>query len=125
VIGLDTNVLIRYFIEDDVEQHRCARQLVDSNDVFLSNVALVESFWVMKKLYGLSKREIERVFLHIQRLSNVSLEDETVFSRALASYVETGCDFGDAIIAETHGAHGCSSVTFDKAAAKKLGMRLL
>lgn len=123
MIGIDTNVLIRYFINDDPVQHELARRLIDGNDIFVSNIVLVESFWVLKRLYMLDKEQIESIFFSFLQMSNIEFENDVVFSRALTSYQELNCDFGDAIIAAVHHGHHIDTASFDKSAMKKLGFR--
>ncbi len=123
--GVDTNVLVRYFVNDDVLQHKLAKKFIDGNDIFIGSIVLVESFWVWKKLYKLSKENIEQIFNHIKRSSNINVEDEVVFFKASSIYAELGCDFGDAMIVAVNSDKVTETVTFDKSAAKKLGMRLL
>ena len=123
MIGIDTNVLVRYFINDDHQQHELARQLIDSHDVFFSNVVLVESFWVFKRLYKLNKDQIESIMFSFLQMSNVEFENDVVFSKALTTYQEMNCDFGDAIIAAIHGERGIDTASFDRSAMHKLGFR--
>lgn len=125
MIAVDTNVLVRYYINDDPRQHGIARRFFEENDVFVNYVVVVETFWVLTSVYGLSKDDVGRVFDHLKRLSNVQFENETVLARALVAYREQGCDFADAIVGYLNDFHGCETATFDKAAAKKLGFRLL
>jgi len=121
VIGIDTTVLVRYFINDDPVQHQLARRLIDSNDVFLSNVVLLESFWVFKRLYKLDKDQIESILFSFLQMSNIEFENTVVFSHALTTYQELNCDFGDAIIAAVHRGNGVNTASFDKGAIRKLG----
>ena len=120
MIGVDTNVLVRYFINDDPVQHQLAKRLINSNDIFLSTVVLVESFWVFKKLYELDKEQIESIFFSFLQMSNVEFENTIVFSQALTTYQELNCDFGDAVIAAVHRGKGIDTASFDKKAMKKL-----
>ena len=80
--GADTYVLVRYFINDDEPQHKLAKKFIDGNDIFIGSIVLVESFWVWKKLYKLSKENIEQIFNHLKRSSNINVEDEVVFFKA-------------------------------------------
>jgi len=125
VIGIDTNVLIRYYVDDNPKQHRKAKSFIDSNDIFISNLVLAESYWVLSKLYKISSEDIEQVFTHIKRSSNMHLENDTVFARSVATWKNTNCDFSDALIDSIHKANGFNTATFDITASKKLEMLLL
>ena len=123
MIGVDTNVLVRYFVNDDAVQHTLARRLIDSNDIFISNLVLAESYWVFKSLYKLDKEKIESIFFSFLQMSNIEFENDVVFSHALTAYQEINCDFGDAIIAAVHSRNGIDTASFDRSAIKKLGFR--
>jgi len=123
MIGVDTNVLVRYFVNDDAAQHTLARRLIDSDDIFVSNIVLAESFWVFKRLYKLDKEQIGFILFSFLRMSNIEFENDVVFSHALTAYQEINCDFGDAIIAAVHSRNGIETASFDKSAIKKLGFR--
>jgi predicted nucleic-acid-binding protein len=63
MIGLDTNVLVRYLAQDDAVQSRQAtqiieRQLTEESPGFISLVTMIETVWVLDRVYGLSNREI-------------------------------------------------------------------
>jgi predicted nucleic-acid-binding protein len=122
MIGIDTNVLVRFFIDDDHEQHLLSRRLFENTDIFISNVVLVESFWVLKRLYKLKKGQLESALVSLLRMSNTEFENNAVFPQALAKYQELGCDFGDALIDAIHRrAKVVTTASFDVKAIKKLG----
>ncbi|VAW77983.1 hypothetical protein MNBD_GAMMA15-797 [hydrothermal vent metagenome] len=125
MIGIDTNVLIRYYVDDNPKQHRKAKSFIDSNDIFISSLVLAETYWILSKLYKTPSEEIEQVFTHIKRSSNMHLEDVTVFSRSVAAWKNTNYDFSDALIDNIHKVRGLNTATFDIAASKKLEMLLL
>jgi len=125
MIGVDTNVLIRYFVNDDESQHFLSKQFIDGTDIFISSVVLVEFFWVLKKLYKVEKDQINSIFTHIKRSSNFEIENDEVFARAVKTYSNANCDFGDAMIHALHMAKGLNTITFDKKAVTKIGMKLL
>jgi len=125
MIAIDTNVLVRYFIDDDHAQHKKARRFIDDNKVFINNIVILETFWVLTNVYQLSRTKTGEVFDHLKRLSNISIENETVFARALAEYRDNGCDFADALPGLLNRHYGYDTVTFDQQAGKKLGFKLL
>ncbi|MCC6764664.1 MAG: type II toxin-antitoxin system VapC family toxin [Deltaproteobacteria bacterium] len=131
MIGIDTNVLVRYLAQDDVQQSAVATRLFEHSlredaPGFLTLVALVETVWVMEDLYGADRRQIAAIvetLLHTRTL--VVANAETVW-RALAGYRDGTADFADFLIHESSIAAGCTTVyTFDKVAARDSGMRLL
>lgn len=96
MIGLDTNVLARYYIEDTGDgeagrQRQAARQLLEGNEpLAVCKTVLLELEWVMRGYYGFEREEILPVFDHLLGLPHVEVE------QALALYRE-GFDFADAL----------------------------
>jgi len=125
VIAIDTNVLVRYYVDDDHAQHTKAKRFIDDNEVFINNIVIVETFWVLTNVYQLSRTKTVDIFNHLKRLSNISFENEVVFARALVEYRDSGCDFADALLGLLNRHYGYDTVTFDQQAGKKLGFKLL
>ncbi len=129
MIGLDSNVLLRFVVGDDPEQARAARTvmagLTPKEPGFISLVTLVEFAWVLARGY---RRSPEQVLDHVEDLlasAELEFEDGETVWRALAQ-ARSGADLADAIVADTAETFGCSeTVTFDRRAARLLGMRLL
>ena len=130
MIGLDTNVLVRYIVQDDVAQARKANTLIDSltdeDPGFISLVALVELAWVVQGCYDASKDETVAILDKLMRLRVLRLENADVVSRALRRYAQSNADFADCLI-ESSGSHAqCShTVSFDSKAVKTAGMQLV
>jgi len=125
VIAIDTNVLVRYYVDDDHAQHKKAKRFIDENEVFVNNIVILESFWVLTNVYRISKKGVGDIFDHLRRLSNIHFENETVFSRALAEYRDNNCDFADALLGLLNHHHGYETASFDRKASKRLGFVLL
>ena len=125
MIGIDTNVLVRYYINDDHTQHKKAKIFIDQNEVFVNNIVILEAFWVLTDVYNLSKEKIGEVFNHLKRLSNICFENESVFAKAMAEYRDNNCDFADALLGFINQDYGYDTATFDLKAVKKLGFELL
>lgn len=125
MIAIDTNVLVRYYVDDDHSQHSKAKHFVDENEISVNCIVILETFWVLSRVYELSKEKVTEIFDHLKRLANVQFENQTVFARSLVEYRENGCDFADAMIGLLNEQHGYKTATFDKTAAGKLGFILL
>lgn len=121
MIGLDTNVLVRYFVNDNEAQHQLARELVNHNDIYLTNIVLLESYWVLKRLMKLERKQLLRCFYCLLQMSNAEFEHCSAFAGALHQYKTKGCDFADAFINRLHQLKGITTVSFDKNAINKLG----
>lgn len=130
MIGLDTNVVIRYLVQDDATQARKANQLLESliPEVpgFINLTTLCEIAWVLKRNYRVRKSALVEIIEGLMTTKQIVVEDVTVAWKALRTYEANRVDFSDAVIAFANLAHGCDhTITFDKQAAKLEGMRLL
>lgn len=102
MIGLDTNVLARYYIQDDADaeaqgQHEAARGLIESGQpLMVCKTVLLELEWVMRGYYGFTAKEIASAFSHLVALQHVHIEDRASVMQAL-SHMTGGLDFTDAL----------------------------
>jgi predicted nucleic-acid-binding protein len=130
MIGVDSNVIIRYVAQDDVVQSASATRLFESfsSDApgFISVVALIETVWVLRSFYDSSRQQIQRVIQTLLRARGVVVERSDLVGTALSAYSQGNADFADYLI-ERHGrAAGCDySMTFDRDVANTAGMKLL
>jgi predicted nucleic-acid-binding protein len=129
VIGLDTNVLVRYVMQDDPRQAPRATRLIESltpeRPGFVPLVVLVELVWVLAGSYGLARSQLVTVVDGLLRSKELVLDRADVVAQALARYA-AGADFADALIERLASAAGCTqTMTFDAGAAKAAGMTLV
>ena len=131
MIGLDTNVLVRYLVQDDEAQSSIASKVIDGlsrdDPGFISSVVLAETSWVLATSYKLGREEIGEVIEALLRSHDLVFENTEAKYRALAIYRDgASVDFVDTLIAETAKLSGArKTVTFDRRAARESGMRLL
>jgi len=130
MIGLDTNVLVRYFAQDDVDQAKKATDLIESLTAdrpgYVTQVALVEVVWVLARAYGLERAEIAQVIETALRTKELLIEAAEMIWKALRLYTASSADFADCLIERACHEAGCDyTATFDKTAAKTAGMRLI
>ncbi|MGH6620796.1 MAG: PIN domain-containing protein [Alphaproteobacteria bacterium] len=130
MIGIDTNVLVRYLAQDDDTRSPIASQIVDGLTAdapgFVSIVVLVETVWVLSRAYKATREQVAETVELLLRARELVVEGAEAAYLALATYQSTNADFADALIA--HGAKlaGCSeTLTFDRAATAGTGMRML
>jgi predicted nucleic-acid-binding protein len=130
VIGLDTNVLIRYLAQDEPAQSAAATQLLEGFTAeapgFISTVTLVETARVLARAYGTPQPDIAAIIERLLRTQELVVEQSETHYLALGTYQSTTADYADAVIAQTGKRAGCDeTVTFDHRAAKGAKMRLL
>jgi len=126
VIGIDSNVLLRYLLQDDPVQAPVAGAFfaarTKEDPVAVSLIVLVESWWVMRSKKVPVQRRVE-AFDTLLSAAEVFVHEADLVREALRA-VRAGADFADALIAATHRAHGdAGPVTFDEAAIAHAGMR--
>lgn len=131
MIGLDTNVLVRYLTEDDPRQARVARELMESkltseNVGFIASVTLAELVWVMVKAYDASRAEVIRLVDRLLAMPTLSLEHRAEVRRALEEFSSSRADFADCLMGKINARHGCEfTATFDRRASALPDFRLL
>jgi len=130
MIGLDTNVLVRYVAQDDPVQSPKATRLIESlsedEPGFISLVALIELVWVIQGAYRASKDATITVLEKLLRISVLVVEDAATVARAVRAYAASRADFADCLLERAAHQAGCVEVlTFDAKAAKTAGMTLI
>jgi len=130
MIGLDTNVLVRYLTHDDPTQTAAATRMMSSlsfdSPGFLSLIVIAELVWVLAISYRYQKKEIEQVLENLLRTRELVIERADLVSQALRMFRGGRADFADYVIERCAHAAECQyTVTFDQRAATVPGMRLL
>lgn len=131
MIGLDTNVVVRYLAQDDVRQAAAATRLIEgslSAEVrgFISIVTLSEVVWVLASNYRLGRPALAEVIEGLLTAPQLTVEQSDVVWRALRAYQGSKADFSDALIVELGRDAGCAkTVTFDRQAAAHPGFEAL
>lgn len=131
MIGLDTNVLVRYLAQDDPAQARHAtqiieRQLTEQSPGFISLVTMVETAWVLNRVYRLSDQEVAAAIERILQADTLLVQNEQeVFTAMVALKTGVG-SFADALIGALGEWAGCTAtVTFDRRAKRLSQFQLL
>ncbi len=130
MIGLDTNVLVRYLMQDDPRQAEKASRLIESltpeSPGFVTVVALVELVWVLSSCYDLTREQIAQALDALLRTKEIVLDRADQVAQALRTFRASAADFADCLIERTAAAAGCEqTMTFDTGAAKRAGMTLI
>jgi predicted nucleic-acid-binding protein len=127
MIGLDTNVVVRYLVQDDPKQSKQATQAIEKaaaegKTLAISQVTLCEIVWVLERCYSLGKKELVAVIKQILKTQQINVEQDTVARQALHDFEEKeGVDFSDCLIGRQNAAKGCAfTYTLNKKAAQRL-----
>jgi len=132
MIGLDTNVLLRYIAQDDPKQSPRAieiieRRLTEQEPGFVSLVTVLEVVWVLKGLFQRSRQEIANDIEMLLAADTLEVQNEQEVYLAVVSLRNGMGTFEDALIGSLGTWRGCSAtLTFDEDAARRLhGFRLI
>jgi predicted nucleic-acid-binding protein len=130
MIGLDTNILVRYLTQDDPSQSPKAREIIErrlteENPGFISIVAMVETVWVLERAYELTTHEIVGAVERMLQTDVLVVENEQEVFTAMIALKEGQGSFADAVIAALGARRGCScTLTFDRKALRLTGFEL-
>lgn len=131
MIGLDTNVLVRYIVQDDEEQSRLAstvleKECSEKNPGYINIIVICELVWVLERAYGYEKKLIAGVLEQILATENLEVESSELVWKALRDYKTGQANFSDHLIAHLNdNAETRMTYTFDKKAAKNKLFKLL
>jgi predicted nucleic-acid-binding protein len=128
--GLDTNVLVRYIMQDDARQSPLATRLVESLSAespgFVSLVSVVELSWVLGSAYGLERDQLVEVLEGLLRTKEIVVERAENVWKALRIFQRVSADLADCLIERSAASAGCDrTMTFDRGAVKGCGMVLI
>lgn len=131
MIGLDTNVVVRYLTQDEPKQAAAASKLFEhvlsvEQPGFISLITLCEIVWVLADCYDAGKPRILAVVEGLLGSRQLLVEDAELVWKATRTWQASSADFSDALTGEVFAARGCAkAVTFDKAAGRLPGFELL
>jgi len=129
--GIDTNILVRFFVRDNPAQTAAAirylSERTEDDPAFVSAVVMCELTWVLEKSYGYADAAIHAALASLFESSNVVVERTELIEQAVTTARDIKADISDSIIAALAADAGATkTVTFDKPAATRIpGMELL
>ena len=130
MIGLDTNVLVRFLVQDDAGQARraaaCIARLTEAEPGFVAREVVLELVWVLAKAYQYDRPQITSALQGLLAAVEIELEDSAVLGAVLELYANYGYDFADLMIRQVGIVRGTRQmVTFDEQAVQLDGVTLL
>ena len=123
MIGLDTNVLVRFLVGDDPDQAARAARLIEERCTgddpgLVDSVVLCEIVWVLEAAYGYARPLIAEVIEKMLHTAELEVANTEAVWTALRAYRTSNADFADALIGRLNRQAGCvATATFDRAAA--------
>ena len=131
MIGLDTNVVIRYLVQDDEKQSAAATRLIEKSLTtvapgYINHISLCEIVWVLQRCYGVTNQQVREIIEGLLTTKQFNVENVEAAWKALRAFNASNADFCDALIGQVNIHSGCEyTVTFDKKAASLPGFDLL
>ena len=128
--GIDTNVLVRYLVQDDPDQGKKAARFIASEcsadaPGLINRIVMCELVWVLESAYGYPREKVVLALEKILRTTQFSIEDHQEAWMSFREY-QAGGDFADSFIAAVNRRVGCvHTVTFDRKAGRRPGFVLL
>jgi predicted nucleic-acid-binding protein len=130
MIGLDTNVVVRYLVQDDpprsLKAASCIGRLTESRPGFISLVVIAETAWVLRSIYGFTDAVIADAIERLLQASELVIQDEQQVFSALTALKQGRGSFTDALIGALGSQAGCDhTLTFDRKATRLPEFELL
>lgn len=131
MIGLDTNILVRYIAQDDAAQSLLATRIIEDrltedDPGYISLVTMTETVWVLGRSYSLTGGEIAAIVEHILQTDVLFVQNEPEVFTAMVALKTGAASFSDALIGALGTRAGCAAtLTFDKKAARSRDFRLV
>lgn len=131
MIGIDSNVLLRFILADDPAQFEVAKGFINERSMadpaFISLLVFAETCWVLRRRYKYGNEVIAAAFRQLLAAEELIFEDEYYIDELVAEDTPLNFDLSDHVVAHIAVRSGCSKiVTFDAKAAKRIpGMELL
>ena len=132
MIGLDTNVLVRYIMQDDAKQAALATSLIEALTEnfpgYISNIVIVELCWVLESGFHLSRDDIVRALQTLMTIDAIKIDCVSAIAASVRDYAGGTALVGiaDYLITRFSFQAGCGKcMTFDNSAAKSAGMTLI
>ena len=131
MIGIDTNILVRYFTNDDLVESKKAAELITSYSnieasMFINNIVLCELIWVLERGYKYQKAQIVVLLKELLLTIEFFFENHEILWLSCLDYEKYPADFADILIGKLNNKSGCvKNFTFDKTAASALNFELL
>lgn len=124
MIGLDTNVLVRYIVQDDPVQSAAATEILESECTpeepgFINAITLAECVWVLERAYRHTRAQIAPILEDMLTSAEFKIEHAACAWQALQAYRQSKADFADLLIGRINRLHGCRTTkTFERQAAR-------
>jgi len=131
MIGIDTNILLRLWLDDDPAQNKRIDALLAAHgnmpgSLFVTDVVLAEAVWTLKSAFEQDKNAQSLAVRSLLDETAFAFEDREAVAAALSLFEQGSCGFADCLVVAKHARHGCEfTATFDRGMRKLPGVRVL
>lgn len=131
MIGIDTNVIVRYVVQDDPVQSNLAADLIEEScsardPGYIPQIVLCELAWVLRGAYGYSRKQVGDVLRQLMVTESFEIEDHSLAWDALGAYFDGKADYADCLLCGRNRQRGClTTFTLDQKASVLEGFSLL
>ncbi len=112
MIRVDTNYIVRYLINDNIEMANIAEKLLMIKDIFISNEVLAEVVYVLFGVYKISKEDIANQLIELISFENIITSNDDIVINSLKIFKDKNLDFVDCLLCAY--SKQDEIVTFDK-----------
>lgn len=118
MIIVDTNIILRYLLNDDEELNQKATEIIDNNDIFIPTEVIVEASYVLKKVYNVEKEKIFEAIQQLIKMDGVNFQNKETIELAFKTYAEKNLDIVDCMLYAYSKNEKFDVETFDKKLCK-------
>jgi len=98
MIRIDTNYIVRYFMNDNTEMADIAEEILTTKNIFISNEILAEVVYVLSGVYKISKADISDQLLALIEFENISVSDKEIIKQTFEIFKMQNLDFVDCLL---------------------------
>ena len=120
MVYVDTNVILRYLLNDDEKLNLKACEVFDSNEVFITNEVIVEVCYVLNSVYKISKDIIFTLIMELLSMDNIHFNNRSIIYDTFKIYSKENLDIVDCMLVAYYNCEGRKIATFDKKVEKML-----
>ncbi len=121
---VDTNIILRFLLDDNQEMSSKASDIITQNQVFILEEVLAEVVYVLERVYKLSKTDLVAIIQEFISYSNIIIDNKDVIELALNTYIHNNLDFVDCILYSYSKCRNATIYTFDKKLEKCINRNL-
>ena len=121
MIYVDSNIILRYLLDDHIKLSKKAREIIDSeNNIFICDGVLAEIVYVLSKTYQVKRKDIKDTLINLINRENIYINESTVIIKSLEIFASKNIDYIDCLLCAYHHVKNKKVETFDKKVLKCL-----